>query len=121
MPRCLSAQSLPKAARPLTFLLVTGSAQPVRDADWINRHIRADEFAVLTDVSALWSALWSVLSLMGPRATELLARVSTDHAPLTSLKFSHTKEIDLSHARVPAVRSALPPRTAFHAPLNSGA
>jgi glycine cleavage system aminomethyltransferase T len=21
------------------FLLVTGSAQPVRDADWINRHI----------------------------------------------------------------------------------
>ena len=35
------------------FLLITGSAQPVRDADWINRHIQDHEHAVLTDVSAL--------------------------------------------------------------------
>ena len=56
------------------FLIVTGSAQPVRDADWIRRHIGADEFAVLTDVSALWS----VISVMGPKARELLGRVSPD-------------------------------------------
>ena len=82
------------------FLLVTGSAQPVRDADWIRRHIGADEFAVLTDVSALWS----VLSLMGPRARELLARVSPDDLSPAALKFSATKEIDLGHARVRAAR-----------------
>ena len=35
------------------FLIVTGSAQPQRDADWIARHIEPDEHAVLTDVSAL--------------------------------------------------------------------
>ncbi len=82
------------------FLLVTGSAQPVRDADWINRHIQADEFAVLTDVSTMWS----VLSVMGPRARELLRRVSPDDLSPAGLKFSHTKEIDLVHARVRAAR-----------------
>jgi 4-methylaminobutanoate oxidase (formaldehyde-forming) len=88
------------------FLLVTGSAQPVRDADWIRRHIGTDEFAVLTDVSALWS----VLSVMGPRSRELLARVSPDMSPdgspddVSIIKFSHTAEIDLGHARVRAAR-----------------
>ena len=84
------------------FLLITGSAQPVRDADWIARHIAADEFAVLSDVSNQWS----VLSLMGPRAAELMARVSPDDVSKSGLKFSHTKEIDLGLARVRAARMA---------------
>jgi glycine cleavage system aminomethyltransferase T len=82
------------------FLLITGSAQPVRDADWIRRHIGPDQFAVLTDVSPLWS----VLSVMGPRAPELLARLSPDDVSPAGLKFAHTREIDLSHARVRAAR-----------------
>ena len=82
------------------FLIVTGSAQPVRDADWIARHIGAQEFAVLSDVSALWS----VLSVMGPHAAELLRRVSPDDLSPAALKFSHTREIDLGHARVRAAR-----------------
>ncbi|MBL8286346.1 MAG: FAD-dependent oxidoreductase [Rubrivivax sp.] len=82
------------------FLLVTGSAQPVRDADWINRHIGEDEFAVLADVSALTS----VLSVMGPQAATLLARVSPDDLSRAALPFSHTREIDLGHARVRAAR-----------------
>ena len=82
------------------FLLITGSAQPVRDADWINRHIAADQHAMLTDVSALWC----VLSVMGPRAAELLSRVSPDDVGPTALKLSHSAEIDLGHARVRAAR-----------------
>ncbi len=86
------------------FLIITGSAQPTRDADWVRRHIAADEWAVLTDVSALTS----VLSVMGPRAQELLARVSPDMCPddlsPQALKFSHSKDIDLGHARVRAAR-----------------
>ena len=85
---------------PQGFLIVTGSAQPVRDADWIRRHIDADEFAVLTDVSALSS----VISVMGPNAHELLRRVSPDDLSPQGLKFSHTKDIDLGHARVRAAR-----------------
>ncbi len=85
---------------PESFLIVTGSAQPVRDADWIRRHIGADEFAVLTEVSALWS----VISVMGPKARELLGRVSPDDLSPEALKFAHTLEIDLGHARVRAAR-----------------
>ena len=83
-----------------SFLIVTGSAQPVRDADWIRRHVGAEEFAVLTDVSALWS----VISVMGPQARELLGRVSPDDLSPERLKFAHTREIDLGHARVRAAR-----------------
>lgn len=82
------------------FLIVTGSAQATRDADWIARHIPADAHAVLTDVSALYS----VLSVMGPKARELLARVSPDDLSPDGLKFSWTREIDLGHARVRAAR-----------------
>ena len=85
---------------PDRFLIVTGSAQTVRDFDWISRHITPDDHATLTDVSALTS----VLSVMGPRARELLARVSPDDLSPEGLKFSWTKEIDLGHARVRAAR-----------------
>ncbi len=88
------------------FLIVTGSAQATRDADWIVRHIEAHEHAVLTDVSALLC----VLGVMGPKARELLARVGVVNAAangaedLATLKFSHTREIDLGLARVRAAR-----------------
>ena len=82
------------------FLIITGSAQTTRDMDWITRHIAPDEHAFLTDVSAMYS----VLSVMGPNARELLSRVSPDDLSPESLKFSHTREIDLGFARVRAAR-----------------
>jgi 4-methylaminobutanoate oxidase (formaldehyde-forming) len=82
------------------FLIITGSAQATRDLDWIGRHIAAHEHAVLTDVSAMWC----VLSLMGPNAREVLARLSPDDLSTQALKFSHTREIDLGLARVRAAR-----------------
>ena len=84
---------------PQRFLLVTGSAQPQRDADWIERHI-GDAFVTVTDVSAQYG----VLSVMGPHAAELLARVSPDDLTASSLPFSHTREIDVGLARVRAAR-----------------
>jgi glycine cleavage system aminomethyltransferase T len=84
------------------FLIVTGSAQGTRDADWIGRQVGTQEQAVLSDVSALWC----VLSVMGPRARELLACVSPDDLSPAALKFSHTLEIDLGLARVRAARMA---------------
>ena len=82
------------------FLIVTGSAQAVRDFDWISRHIAADQHAMLTDVSSMTC----VLGVMGPKARELLARVSPDDLSPAALKFAWTKEIDLGLARVRAAR-----------------
>ena len=82
------------------FLIVTGSAQTTRDMDWIGRHIRAREHAFLTDVSAQFC----VLSVMGPKARDLLARVGPDDLSAESLKFSWTREIDVGFARVRAAR-----------------
>lgn len=82
------------------FLLITGSAQAVRDADVIRREIQAKEFVVLTDVSAMYA----VLSVMGPKARELMSRLSPDDLSPAALKFSETKEIDVAYARVRAAR-----------------
>lgn len=82
------------------FLIITGSAQTVRDFDWITRRIGEAEHAVLTDVSTMYS----VLSVMGPKARELLALVSPDDLSPEALKFSWTKEIDVGFARVRAAR-----------------
>ncbi|HSC01610.1 MAG TPA: FAD-dependent oxidoreductase, partial [Burkholderiaceae bacterium] len=82
------------------FQIITGSAQPQRDLDWITRHVGAHEHVVVTDVSAMTS----VISVMGPRAAELMRRVSPDDLSPQGLKFSSTREIDLGLARVRAAR-----------------
>jgi glycine cleavage system aminomethyltransferase T/glycine/D-amino acid oxidase-like deaminating enzyme len=82
------------------FQLITGSAQPQRDLDWITRHIEPHEHVSVTDVSAMTS----VLSLMGPRAPELMRRVSADDLSRDALPFACTREIDVGLARVRAAR-----------------
>jgi len=82
------------------FQLITGSAQPQRDLDWITRHVDPHGHVTVTDVSALTS----VLSVMGPRAAELMQRVSPDDLSAAGLKFAWTREIDLALARVRVAR-----------------
>ena len=81
------------------FLLITGTAQATRDRDWISRHID-DALAILTDVTSAWS----VLSVMGPQAPALLARVSPDDLSDAGLPLGATAEIDVAFARVRAAR-----------------
>lgn len=59
---------------PREFFLVTGTAQPVRDAAWLRRHARAGEDSTVEDVTGDWS----VLSVVGPRAAELLSRLDAE-------------------------------------------
>jgi len=82
-----------------SFLLITGTAQATRDRDWISRHI-GDEVAILTDVTSAWS----VISVMGPKAPTLLARVSPDDLSEAVLPPGTTAEIDLAFARVRGAR-----------------
>ncbi|TMH35540.1 MAG: FAD-dependent oxidoreductase [Betaproteobacteria bacterium] len=82
------------------FFILSGSAQATRDADWIERHIGAEEHAALFDVTSAYS----VISLMGPKAATLLARVSSDDWTREALPFSMTRESDVGYARVRAAR-----------------
>jgi glycine cleavage system aminomethyltransferase T/glycine/D-amino acid oxidase-like deaminating enzyme len=83
-----------------TFFILTGSGQTTRDASWIERHVRAEESAVLVDVTSGYS----VLSLMGPKSEALLAQLSPDDLSKAGLPFSMTAEIDVGYARVRAAR-----------------
>lgn len=82
------------------FMLVTGSAQASRDMDWLQRHLPPEQWVCLSDVTAQTC----VLSLMGPRSAELMARVSPDDVSAQGLAFAMTREIDLGFARVRAAR-----------------
>lgn len=83
-----------------SFLIVTGTAQPVRDADWIRRQIPAGAAAVLTDVTSAHA----VLSVMGPQARTLLSRLTDADLGSDAFPFASHREIDLGHATVLANR-----------------
>jgi 4-methylaminobutanoate oxidase (formaldehyde-forming) len=82
------------------YFLVTGSAQATRDADWIRRHLTPEAHAVLTDVTATQT----VLSVMGPKARQLLERVSTADFSNEGFPFATSREIDVGQALVRATR-----------------
>jgi 4-methylaminobutanoate oxidase (formaldehyde-forming) len=83
-----------------TFFVLTGTAQAVRDASWIERHIVPGEHASLVDVTSAYS----VLSVMGPKAPALLAALGSGDVGKTGLPFATTREIDVGLARVRAAR-----------------
>ena len=82
------------------FLLVTGTAQTTRDADWIRRNTPKAADAALTDVSEQFA----VLAVMGPRARDLLARVT--QAPLAdaAFPFGAIREIEIAGSTLWASR-----------------
>jgi len=81
------------------FFIITGSAQTTRDFAWIERAI-GDEPAALVDVTSAYS----VLSVMGPKAQALLARLCPDDLSKAGMPFGSTRMIDVGHARVRAAR-----------------
>ena len=82
------------------YLLVTSAASPVRDADWIERHVRAAEHASVVDVSSAYA----VLGVMGPASRELLGRLGSADLSDHAFPFSTSQEIALGYATVRATR-----------------
>ena len=83
-----------------SFLLVTSAGSAVRDQDWIARHIRRDQQATVVDVTAAHA----VLSVMGPRSRELLARLTRAGLSDAAFPFGTSRLIDLGPATVRATR-----------------
>ncbi len=82
------------------FLIVTGTAQAERDADWIRRNLRPGAHAVLTDVTSAYA----VLALMGPQSRALLQSVSTARLAHEAFSFGAIKPIGIGHATALACR-----------------
>ena len=73
------------------FLMVTAVANLQRDLAWMRRHLAADEFVTITDTSAAEA----VLCLMGPRAREVLARITPARLDNDAFPFGTAQEIEL--------------------------
>jgi glycine cleavage system aminomethyltransferase T/glycine/D-amino acid oxidase-like deaminating enzyme len=82
------------------YLVVTGSAQTTRDAHWIRRHMPDGARATLTDVTGAYA----VLGVMGPRARDLLARLTRADLSNAAFPFATSREIWLGRALVRASR-----------------
>ncbi|NOV16923.1 FAD-dependent oxidoreductase [Ensifer adhaerens] len=82
------------------FLLITGSAQPVHDADWIRKNLPTEAHVTLTDVTSAYA----VLALMGPRARDILTRLTPADLSNAAFPFATIREIDIGYATAYANR-----------------
>lgn len=82
------------------FMVVTGSAQTVHDADWIRKNTPDDAHVWISDVTNAWS----VLAVMGPKSRELLQKLTSADLSEDAFAFATVREIDLGYATVLANR-----------------
>ncbi|TDR95061.1 GcvT family protein [Enterovirga rhinocerotis] len=73
------------------FLAVVPGATLQRDLAWLRRHLGSEEFVVMTDVTAAEA----VLVLMGPKAREVIARVSPQDFSNEAFPFGTAQEIEI--------------------------
>lgn len=82
------------------YYLITGTAQPMRDVDWIQRHLRADEHVTVCDVTNSFG----VLGVMGPDSRALLGRMTDEDVSNADFPFAMARQISVGRATVRAVR-----------------
>ncbi|WVT75644.1 FAD-dependent oxidoreductase (plasmid) [Sinorhizobium chiapasense] len=82
------------------FLLITGSAQAVHDADWICKNVAAEAHVTLTDVTSAYA----VLALMGPKSRDVLSRLTSADLSNEGFPFATIREIDIGYATAYANR-----------------
>lgn len=73
------------------FFAIVPGATLQRDLAWLRKHLRPEEFVVVTDVTAAES----VLVLMGPKAREIIARVSPQDFSNDAFPFGTAQEIEI--------------------------
>jgi sarcosine dehydrogenase len=81
------------------FYIVTGTGFRTHDMAWIADHLPATG-CTLTDVTEDWGTL----SLMGPMARDVLARVTEADVSNSAFPFGHAREITIAGATVRALR-----------------
>jgi len=82
------------------FFIVTTGAMPVRDFDWIKRHILEGSQVYFTDITSAYA----MLGLMGPKARDLLSTLTDADLSNDAFPFATGQEIDCAYARIRAFR-----------------
>ncbi|MBM1634566.1 GcvT family protein [Sulfitobacter mediterraneus] len=82
------------------YYIVTGTGYATHDFDWISRNIPAGMNAQLFDITSSNA----VLSLMGPRARDILAAVTRDDVSNDAFRFGTAKTIGIAGCPVNALR-----------------
>jgi len=85
---------------PDEFYLISGTAQTVRDSDWIRRNIHRDEDADLDDITVGSG----VLGVMGPDSRALLSRLTDADLSSAAFPFGTAQQISIGLSTVRAVR-----------------
>jgi len=83
-----------------TFYIVTGTGFRAHDFGWIRDHVGAGLDATLCDVTEAFGTL----SLMGPRARDVLAAVTKADVSHAAFPFGHVREVEIAGAKVRALR-----------------
>src|ERR1700691_3073817 len=82
------------------YLIVTGAETETKDFNWLRRHIEPKAHCVATNVTSGSG----VLSVMGPRARELLQSLTPDDLSDKAFPFATSRTIELGYALVRASR-----------------
>lgn len=82
------------------FYVVTGTGFRTHDFSWIGDHVGSELDVTLTDVTEDFGTL----SLMGPRARDVLAAVTDADVSNTAFPFGHVREISIAGHTVRALR-----------------
>jgi len=83
-----------------TYLVVSGVACQTRDMAWLRHHKAQAEFVVINDVTSAMA----VVTLMGPRSRDTLAKLTQADISNEGFPFATSKEIDVHYAIVRASR-----------------
>ena len=82
------------------FYIVTGTGFRTHDLAWIEDHIPAGTDAAITDVTEAYGTL----SLMGPRARDVLAAVTSADVSNAAFPFGHVRVLPIAGHEVRALR-----------------
>jgi 4-methylaminobutanoate oxidase (formaldehyde-forming) len=82
------------------FYIVTGTGFRTHDLAWIRDHLPAGARVDLNDVTEEWGTL----SLMGPRARDVLAAATRADVSNAAFPFGHVREIEIAGVRLRALR-----------------
>jgi glycine cleavage system aminomethyltransferase T/glycine/D-amino acid oxidase-like deaminating enzyme len=85
---------------PRHFRVVTGAGTGMMDYKWITDHLADDESASVTDLTSSWATF----GLWGPRARDILSRVTADDISAGGFAFGTCKEIEVAGMTVLASR-----------------